>query len=40
MRALEVNPNNTLALNWLAIISLAPQGRFEEAIDAVFFAMN
>jgi tetratricopeptide (TPR) repeat protein len=40
MRALEVNPNNTLALNRLAIISLAPQGRFEEAIDAVFSAYD
>ena len=35
-RALAVNPNNALALNWLSIITLVPQMRFEEAFDAVF----
>jgi tetratricopeptide (TPR) repeat protein len=39
-RSLEINPNNALALNWLAIINLIPRGRFEEAIDAAFSALE
>jgi tetratricopeptide (TPR) repeat protein len=38
--ALEANPNNALALNWLAIVVLVPQLRFEEAVDAVFAAYD
>jgi tetratricopeptide (TPR) repeat protein len=39
-RALAVNQNNALALNWLSIITLVPQARFEEAFDAVFAAYD
>lgn len=39
-RALESNPNNSLALNWLAIVGLVPQLRFSEAVDAVFAAYD
>lgn len=39
-RALAVNSNNALALNWLSIITLVPQMRFEEAFDAVFAAYD
>jgi tetratricopeptide (TPR) repeat protein len=39
-RALAINPNNALALNWLSIIALIPQMKFEEAIDAVFAAYD
>ena len=37
-RALDANPSNALALNWLSIISLIPRMRFAEAVDAVFAA--
>ncbi len=37
-RALDANPSNALALNWLSIISLIPRQRFAEAVDAVFAA--
>jgi len=37
-RALDTNPSNALALNWLSIIALIPRMRFEEAVDAVFAA--
>jgi tetratricopeptide (TPR) repeat protein len=40
LRALQGNPNDALALNWLSIICLVPQGRFEEAIDNVFTAYD
>jgi tetratricopeptide (TPR) repeat protein len=38
--ALEANANSALALNWLAIIVLAPQLRFAESVDAVFAAYD
>jgi tetratricopeptide (TPR) repeat protein len=39
-RALALNPSNALALNWLSIITLIPQRRYEEAVDAVFAAYD
>lgn len=39
-RALDANPSNALALNWLAIIAYVPVMRFEEAVDAVFAAYD
>jgi tetratricopeptide (TPR) repeat protein len=39
-RALDTNPSSALALNWLSIIALVPQMRFEEAVDAVFAAYD
>ena len=38
--ALDVNPSNALALNWLSIVTLVPQMRFEEAVDTVFAAYD
>jgi tetratricopeptide (TPR) repeat protein len=38
--ALRANPNDALALNWLAIIALVPQLQFAEAVDAVFAAYD
>jgi tetratricopeptide (TPR) repeat protein len=38
--ALKANPNDALALNWLAIIALVPQLQFAEAVDAVFAAYD
>jgi tetratricopeptide (TPR) repeat protein len=39
-RALDANPSNALALNWLSIIAYVPQMRFEDAVDAVFAAYD
>jgi tetratricopeptide (TPR) repeat protein len=39
-RALDANPSCALALNWLSIVALVPQLRFEEAVDAVFAAYD
>jgi tetratricopeptide (TPR) repeat protein len=39
-RALDANPSSALALNWLSIVALVPQMRFEEAVDTVFAAYD
>jgi tetratricopeptide (TPR) repeat protein len=39
-RALEANPSNALALNWLSIVNLIPRARCEEAMDTVFAAFE
>jgi tetratricopeptide (TPR) repeat protein len=39
-RAIQQNPSNSLALNWLSIICLVPLQRFAEAVDAVFDAYD
>jgi len=39
-RGLKANPNDALALNWLAIIALVPQLQFSEAVDTVFAAYD